>query len=236
MRKQPLVLYPFVLGFLHTLAFVVPYSLLAVAFSWSGFAKASFDRWGFLHDNLSKITGLGPGLAVLIVVAVVAVVLTAAIRAPYFYAIIGQGYPIAPRRWTEILNLSLFYALSYAISLSPLFFSAESFAGQALTWVVLLVLLAFVFADYIIVFEGRNPLSAIRRSWQIFTRGWAITLALFIVQVLLFDLINLLYSRYYAGTNSIFFLLPLSQLLLEAVLTLIFDAMLIFLYSYLRRS
>ena len=92
-HKQWLLFYPLALGVISTIAFVAVYASSGRPLTWTTFFQANFERWQFVQRQLrtgfdftaGAGCGRGGGLGPLL--------LTAMIRAPYFRAIAGPGYP-----------------------------------------------------------------------------------------------------------------------------------------------
>jgi len=236
-HKQFLVLYPVTLGILNTLAFLAFYSVAGGTLGWDAFARTNANRWEYIHDQLGRLPSEIGLLLVALVLASVVCLLSAAVRAPYFRAIAGPGYPLAPQSVSEVARLGGFYAISYAIFyVAPYSFAAESTLGQALGFLLLFVALVFIYADYAVVFEQLDPIGAIRRSFTLLTRSWPVTVAVYLAAYLIWALMATVYDRYYQSAEAIFPLLPLSQLLLDALITMVLDVLLILLYGHLRRT
>lgn len=159
------------------------------------------------------------------------------VRAPFFRAIVGSAYPLAPRRWEEAANLLLFYVFANLIGwVVPLVLPVDSVLGQIVVMLSLVISLLIVFADYVIVFEDLGFLQALRRSVRLLARRWLSVLLIFIILQLLYTGVYLLYSLYYQDTGRVFILLPMSQILVESVIVLVADLVLIYLYEDIRRN
>lgn len=231
-RKQFLALYPFALGLFNTLAFLAVYSTLEPSISLSAFFRANFTRWTYIQEHSLQILAPGRTLAVAVVAALAVCVLAAAVRAPFFRAVTGTHYPLAPQSAGELLRLALLYMATYAIfTVLPYGLSAEGIAFAILSWILVPLSALIMFADYVLVFEGLTPWRAIARSIALLRKAWRPALATLLLALLLWYLVSLLYDRYYSGSGQIFLLFPLSQLLVEAMVTTVIDVLLISTYD-----
>ncbi|MBC7294004.1 MAG: hypothetical protein H5T84_07900, partial [Thermoleophilia bacterium] len=197
----------------------------------------NFTRWQYVQDHFLHGLTLTPALGVAVFVGLAVCVFAAMLRAPFFRAVAGLGYPVAPRNWEEIGRLSLFYLFNYLVLwLLPLAVPAgnpfELFVAMAAQVVGILV----IFADYVIVFEGLAFLPALRRSVHLVGRRWVAVVLLYVAIQLVFLAVARLYGLYFGGTEKIFVLLPVSQILVESLITLFVDLVLIFLYEQIRRE
>jgi hypothetical protein len=236
-RKQFLFLYPFVLGLLESLAFLPIYSVSGGTMGWSSFAAANAAPWTWIQEHSDRLLDSPLAIAVTVVVGVGICVLSAALRAPLFRAIAGPGYPRAPRSVAEWLRLSLFYILFYGLLyLVPFSFAAESPLFQVALFAATVVAILLVYADYAVVFEDLLPLPAARRSLGLLRRSWPIAVAFFLLAQFLWTGLALIYERYYEAGNPIFPLLPVSQILLGALIVTVFDVLFIILYGALVRE
>jgi hypothetical protein len=236
-RKQLLFVYPFVLGLLEALAFLAVYSAAGGHLGWSAFASANATPWSWLQDSHAKILSSPLTIAVALLAGVAVCILAAAIRAPFFYAIAGTGYPLSPRSPAELGRLSLFYLIfNGLLYVVPFSFPPDSIGFQIALFVVLAAGALLVFADYAVVFEELMPLQAMARSVGLVRKSWPITLGIFVIAQLVWTGLAMVYSRYYQDGNQIFVLLPISEILLSALLTTVFDILFISLYAALRRD
>lgn len=236
-RKQLLFLYPFVLGLLESAAFLALYSTAGGSMTWSSFAAANAAPWKWIQENSALVLGSPASIAIAAAVGLGICVLAAALRAPLFRAIAGPGYPLAPRSSTEFVRLSLFYMLFYGILyLVPFSFDPESALFQLVLFLAVGVAVLLVFADYAVVFEGLLPLPAARRSIGLLRRSWPIAVAFYLVFQFLWSGLAVVYDRYYEAGNPIFPLLPVSEILLGALIVTIFDVLFISLYGLLMRE
>ena len=234
-RKQLLALYPFALGLFNTLAFLAVYSSLEPSLGLSAFFRANFNRWTYIQEHSLQILTPGVPLAVAAVAAVAVCVLAAAVRAPFFRAVTGTHYPLAPRSLGELLRLMLFYMATYAVfTVLPYSLSPQGIAFAILSWVLIPLSALVMFGDYVLVFEGLTPWRAVARSVALLRKAWRPALATLLLALLLWYLVSLLFDRYYAGTGQIFLLFPLSQLLVEAMVTTVIDVLLISTYDQYR--
>ena len=236
-RKQWLIFYPLALAIIDALAFLAVYSAEGDSLRWSAFFRANFDRWQYVSDHFFSPFAVTPTLGIAIAAGFAVCLFAAMIQPPFFRAIAGSGYPLAPRRWAEAGNLLLFYAAVELIRwVLPFVTPGNSAAALSIAIVTLVVLIVVVFADYAIVFEELPLLPAVRRSARLVGRRWPTVLLLVIVFDLVTYGVHALYGLYYLGTGDVFILLPLSQVLVESAITLVFSLVLIFLYEDLRRS
>lgn len=235
-RKQFLFLYPLFLGMANLLAFLAVYSSLEGTLSFTAFAKADYSRWQYLQEHLPQLRGSWEALTAAGAAVVVICLLTAAVRAPYYRAIAGNRYPLAPDSLGEFVRLASFYALTYLIFYLPLFsVTAESTQGQILGSALLVVAVLLVFADYALVFERLGPIQAMRRSVQLLRHGWHIAIIIYLVVYLLWAAMFAAFGYVYDNATSVFPLFLLSQLIIEALALVVVDVVLIFTFDYLRR-
>ncbi len=235
-RKQWLFLYPVALAVIDTLAFLAVYAAADGPWSWSEFFTANFERAVYVRDQF--LTGLEftSVLGVAAFAGIASCLFTALILAPLYHAMAGPGYPLAPRRWAEAANLFLFYLLSgLVLWVAPLSGPLETNWSVVIQGARLAILLLIVFADYVIVFEGVSVMAAIRRSIKLLRHGWIEVLIVFIVYDLIAAGLYYLYRHFYHGEGGISILLPVAQILLDAIVFLVFNLVLIFLYEDLRR-
>ena len=234
-RKQFLAFYPFVLGIINVLAFLAVYSSVEPALSLDAFVRANFARWSFIQEHSDALLTPGLPLAVTLTAAVGVCILTAAIRAPYFRAVTGTGYPLAPRSFMELLRLAAFYAVTYILFfVLPYSLPAGSAAFNAAGIAVIPASLLFIFGDYAVVFDDLGPWGAVKRSLALLRRAWLPAIAFYLLALVLWSLLAELYGRYYDGGAQLFVLLPLSQLLVEAIITTLLDVFLIMTYERYR--
>jgi len=235
-RKQWLIVYPFALAVIDTLAFLAVYAAAGGAIRWSAFFDADFERWQYVRDHFVEGFALEPALAVAAVAGLAVCVFTAMIRAPFFKAVAGSSYPLAPRHWREAANLFLFYLLwNLVVWALPMVGPIDGLLAQViavLTWVIGILV---VFTDYVIVYEDLGVWSGVRRSLRLLRHSWPMVIIIFVVVQLVYYGVYSLYGLYYRGTSDVFLLLPVSQMLVEAFITLVADLLLIFLYEDVRR-
>jgi hypothetical protein len=236
-RKQWLILYPLALGIVNTIAFFAIYAAGGNALTWNGFFVANFYRWSYIRDHFVSTLSWSPALLVAVVAGLAVCVLAAMLRAPFFRAIAGMGYPRAPRARDEALRLASFYLLSNLLLwLLPQVLPRNAILVQAVNFILFVVVVLIVFVDYVIVFEELPFIPALRRSVQLVRRRWVfVTLVVLVVQ-LIYSGLNRLYDFYYSTAEGAFILLPVSQLLVGAFLVLVFDLIFIFVYQQLRRG
>lgn len=236
-RKQWLILYPLALTIINTLAFLAVYAADGYTLRWSAFSKANFDRGLYVHEQFFAPFSFDPALAVAVFAGFAVCLFAAMIRAAFFRAVAGITYPLAPRRWEEAANLLLFYLFLYLVTwVVPLTAPIESFVGQVVPMLALVVAILVVFADYVIVYEDLAFLQALRRSVHLLARRWLPVLLIFVILQLVYWGFYELYNLYYQGAGDVFILLPVSQILVDSVIVLFADLLLIFLYEDIRRS
>ena len=234
-RKQLLFLYPLTVGLLNVLAFLAVYSSLGGTLSWNAFAVANFNRWGYIQEHFERLLTPGLAMGVALGVGVLLCLSLAMVRAPFFRAVAGVGYPLAARSWTTVARLWLFYLLSYALLfVVPVSFAAGSTANTIASYAVIPVGVLLIFADYAVVFENLWPVAAAKRSLHLLRRSWLLVILVYAVSLIVWFVVASLYGNYFAADRQIFFLLPLSQLLVEALFTTVIDVVLIFAYDSLR--
>lgn len=236
-RKQWLILYPLTLAIINTLAFLAVYAADGGAIRWSAFFRTDFVRSEYVHDNFFSPFSFTPTLAIAVFAGFAVCLFAAMIRAPFFRAVAGAHYPLAPRRWEEAGNLLLFYLFFYLVTwVVPLTAPVEGIVGQVVPMLALAVAILVVFTDYVIVYESMAVLPALRRSVRLLSRRWLAVLLLVVVIQLIYWGIYALYDLYYEGTGEVFILLPVSRILVDSVIVLLTDLLLIFLYEDIRRS
>ena len=234
-RKQLLFLYPLVVGILNVLAFLALYSSLGSTLSWNAFAIANFNRWGYIQEHFQQLLTPGLAMGVALGVGVLLCLALALVRAPFFRAVAGVGYPLAARSWATVARLWLFYLLIYALLfVIPVSFAAGSTANTIASFAVIPVGVLIIFADYAVVFENLWPAAAVKRSLHLLRRSWLLVFLVYAVSLLVWSVVAGLYGNYYTEGRQIFFLLPPSQLLVEALITTVIDVVLIFAYDSLR--
>jgi hypothetical protein len=216
----------------NLLAFFAVYTADGGHLAWGEFLTANFNRPLWIHDAF--ITGFSsrPALFFAILAGLVLCLLSAVVRAPYFRAIAGPGYPLAPRSWAETAQLTLYYLFSNVLlGVLPLAAPANNALALVILAASLVVNVLIAFADYAIVFERLSFVAGVRRSVRLVSQN-ALPLV-FVVAAYWFVTIVLhqLYGLYYNGTSRVFFLLPVSQILIEGFLVLMVDLVLIFLYQ-----
>lgn len=236
-RKQWLVFYPLALGAVNVLAFLAVYAVTGNTLRWSPFFIANHQRWQFVQDRLIDPFTLTFDLAVAALVGVCICVLAAMIRAPFFRAVAGPGYPLAPRVWREAGWLTLFYLFSNLVIWAlPFVGSGNRVAGQIVGFVVLVVAILIIFADYIIVFEGATFPAALRRSVRLFAQRWVAVVVVFILLQLVYLGLSEAYRSYYESATSVSIVLPIIQIVVDAFIMLLVDLILIFLYQKARQG
>ncbi|MBN1322307.1 MAG: hypothetical protein JXA87_15860 [Thermoleophilia bacterium] len=236
-RKQWLFLYPLALAVIDILAFFAVYAATGGHLSWTDFFTADFDRWGYVDDQFFTGFAFTTQLAVATVAGLVACGLAAMIRAPFFRAIAGSRYPVAPRGWKEAGSLFAVYLFTALIfRLLPLPVPDEGSLAQLALVVHLVIGILIVFADYLVVYEGLGFFSALRRSMQLCAHRWVTVVLVFAGIQLVWYGFDSLYRVFYEQSTRIFILLPVSRVLVESFIVLFVDLILIFLYEEIRRQ
>ncbi|MBU2601866.1 MAG: hypothetical protein KKA32_06820 [Actinobacteria bacterium] len=224
------------MGIANLLAFLAVYSSLEDTLSFTAFAKADYSRWQYVQEHLAQLRGSWEAMTAAAAAVVIICLLTAAVRAPYYRAIAGNRYPLAPDSLGEFVRLAGFIAITYLIFYLPLFsVTAESTQGQILGFALLVVAVLLVFADYALVFERLGPIRAMRRSVQLLRHGWHIAIIIYLAVYLLWAAMFAAFGYFYDNATSVFPLFLLSQLIIEALATVVVDVVLIFTFDYLRR-
>jgi hypothetical protein len=237
LQKRWLFLYPLVLAISNTLAFFLVYAAQGEQLTWSAFFEASFDRAQFLHDHFVTGFSLSSRLWVPVATGVGLCLIWALVQAPFFRAIVGNRYPIAPRGWLEVPRLFVFYVIwSLAAFLLPLAVPAQTLLAQIISVALLMIVILVVFSDYVIVFEDAGPIHAVLRSFRLVRLRILPVVILVLAVQLLYGLIAWLYGFYYESGRGVFFLLPVSQLLVDVLVSLFAETLLVFLYEDLRRQ
>jgi hypothetical protein len=236
-RKQWLILYPLALAIINTLAFLAVYAADGETLRWSAFFGANFDRWQYVRDHFFVSFSLTPTLAVAVFAGLAVCIFAAMIRAPFFRAITGHTYPLAPRTWKEAGNLLLFYLFAELVTwVVPLAAPTEGVVAQLVLMLALVVSVLMIFADYVIVYEDSAFIPALRRGVRLLAHRWVTVLLIFVILQLLYFGLYKVYGLYYQGTGEVFILLPISQILVESFIVLLADLILIFLYEDIRRT
>ncbi len=236
-HKQWLILYPLALGIINLLAFLAVYAAAGERISWSPFFKAGFDRWQFVYDRLLADFSLDSTLAVALAVGLGLCVLTAMIRAPFFRAIAGPGYPVAPRHGSEAAWLTSIYLFTNLVLwVLPFAGAGHVIMGQFIAFVTLVVAILLAFADYVVVFEQVGFVKALRRSVLLVGQRWAAVVVVFIVLQLVYFGLHELYRYFYDTADGVLIALPIIQIILDAFVVLLFDLVLIFLYEHIRHG
>jgi hypothetical protein len=235
-RKQWLILYPLALSVVGTLAFLAVYAADGKSLGWSAFFNTDFNRWEYIREHFLTDFSLTPEFAVAVFAGIVFCAIAAMIRAPFFRAIAGYRYPLAPRGWAEAARLFVFYLLLYLVTLIlPLAAPIKGNWATLVFTLVQIIALLVVFSDYVIVFEDVGPIRGLRRSFRLVGLRFLAVLLIFIVLSLLWIGVESLYGLYYHDGARVFPLLPISRMLVESLLLLIGDLVFIFLYEDVRR-
>src|SRR3990172_5226789 len=196
-RKQWLILYPLALGIISSMAFFAVYAAEGNSLTWNDFFIANFYRWTYVRDHLVSEISWSPALAAAVFAGLAICGLMAMIRAPYFRAIAGMGYPRGPRNLAEAGRLTLFYLMSnLVLVVLPLALPNIGPLTQIAALVIYVVLIVIIFTDYIIVFEQLPFLRALRRSVRLVGRRWiSVVLVVLVWQLIMYGL-SRLYDSY----------------------------------------
>lgn len=236
-RKQWLILYPLALAVINTLAFLAVYAASEGLLGWSAFFEANFEREIYLREHFVDGFAFTPAFGVAVFAGIAACGFMALIRAPFFHAIAGPNYPMAPRKWDEAGRLFLFYLLYFLVLWAAPLALPDGSAWQQVAYALVLVVgILLAFADYVIVFEELGVVPAVRRSVRLLRHAWAPVLGVFIVIYFVSAGLFALYRHYYEGQNTVFVVLPIAQILLNSFIALLVDLVLIFLYENIRRE
>jgi len=219
------------------LAFFAVYAYQGEKLAWSTFFSARFDRGLYLRNHFILGFSFTPQLGVAVAAGVGFCLICAFVQAPFFRAIAGSRYPVAPRSLREVLRLFLYYLLFYLVAeIGALAIPPTRGLDELVELVLLAVLVVLAFADYVIVFEDVGVIRGIRRSLRL-VRVRPALVSLVVVGLSLLDtVIAWLYSLDYHSDKAIFFLLPVSQILVETLIALFANILLVFLYEDLRRQ
>ncbi|MGI5939378.1 MAG: hypothetical protein ACOX8V_01605 [Thermoleophilia bacterium] len=202
---------------------------------WDPFFVANLDRWQFVQDCFLTDFKLTPAFGLVLGVGILVCLLTAMLRGPYFRAIAGPGYPLAPRNSREAARLSLFYVFSHLVLwVLPFAGASGAVLEQIIAFVVLVVAILIIFADYVIVFEDVGMFTALKRSFHLVIRRWIAVLLIFIILQLVYLGLHELYRLYYQNRSDVLVALPVVQIILDAFIALVADLVLVSLYRQLR--
>ncbi|MCX8033503.1 MAG: hypothetical protein N3B14_09035 [Thermoleophilia bacterium] len=219
------------------MAFAATYASTGAPLAWSKFLAADFDRWTFIHDHLLVDFAISPALGASLAAGLISCALAAMIRAPFMRAVAGPHYPLAPRSWGEVYNLAGLYVLSsLLVKVFPVAAFGHGVLEQFASIVALIAAVLLIFTDYVIIYEQLPLHQALKRGVRLVGRRWAAVLLIFVIIQFVWFGFYALYSLYYEGTQRIFFLLPISKILFEAVLILFIDLVLIYFYEGVRSA
>ena len=236
-RRQWLFLYPLALSIAATLIFFAIYAAQGEELSWSAFFTANFDHWQYLRGHFLSDFSFTSALWVPIAAGLAFCLLSALIQAPFYRAIAGHRYPLAPHGWREAARLFLFYSFLYLLTwVAPLAAPTEGLLASLLYLALLVVGILVIFTDIVIVFEDVGPIAGVRRSVQLVGHRVVGVLAVVIVLDLVLFGLNRLYGLFYTDGSAVFPLLPISQILVEALVCLLANIVLVFLYEEIRRQ
>lgn len=236
-RKQWLISYPLALGVINTIAFVAVYASTGRTLRWDPFFAANLDRWQFVQDGFFTDFKLTPAFGLVLGVGLLVCLLTAMLRGPYFRAIAGPGYPLTPRNGREAAQLSLFYVFSHLVLwVLPFAGTGGAVVEQIIAFVVLVVAILIIFADYVIVFEDADMFTALNRSFHLVIQCWIAVVFIFIILQLVYLGLHELYRLYYQNRSDVLVALPVIQIILDAFIVLVVDLVLVSLYQQLRMN
>jgi hypothetical protein len=205
--------------------------------SWGAFFRADLKRPQYLHDQFIVHFSLTSRLWVPVTAGIGYCIICALVLPPFLRAISGTRYPLSPRSWREVSRLLLFYLVLYLLVwVAPLAAPGVEALALLVYIVPLVIVIALVFADYAIVFEDIGPIRGVRRSLRLVSRGLGPVILILVGFQLMLMVIEWLYELYYRDGGEVFFLLPVSQILVETVVTLFANILLVFLYEDLGRA
>jgi hypothetical protein len=243
-RKQWLFLYPLTLSIVSLLAFFAIYSAEGERLSWSVFFSQYHERWQYVYDLFLADSAFTSRLWVPVAAGLGFCIISALVQAPFFRAIVGHRYPLAPTDWREALRLFVFYLalnlvttlLGAAVSLVPSGIPTSDLVALVITVVFIAIWILVAFADYVIVFESVGLVHGVRRSLRLVRNRLGTVIVIIVVLQAVFTLIHWLYGLYYQPGRHVFYLLPVSQVLVETLVHLFATILLLFLYEDLRRQ
>jgi hypothetical protein len=224
-----------VLSLVNTLAFFSVYAAQGEELAWSAFFRASYYRAEYLRDQFIVDFAFTSRLLVPLSVGVGLCLVWALVQAPFFRAIAGNRYPLAPRGWAEVGRLFLFYFFwSLVVFVAPLAAPEQALLAQMIYLLLLVLAIFVVFTDYVIVFEGVGPLRGVQRSLKLARLRIVPVIVLVIAIQLVYGVVAWLYGLYYESVHTGFTLLPISQVLVDTIIALFAQTLLVFLYEHLR--
>jgi hypothetical protein len=235
-RKQWLILYPFALSVASTLCFFALYATGDGPLTISAFFDVDFDRWLYVRDRFITGFSWNQGLLVPILAGVAFCGFAAYIQGAFLRAVVSPRYPLAPRRWLDVVRLFIFYLLLYAVTwVAPLPGPGDGVGALLVLTLLQVVWLMVTFADFVIVYESEGVMTGLRRSLRLVGLRLGTVIAIYLVLNLVVIGIMRLYALYFNGAARIFILLPLSRMLVESFVLLFANLVLVFLYEDLRR-
>jgi nicotinamide riboside transporter PnuC len=92
------------------------------------------------------------------------------------------------------------------------------------------------YSSHVIVFEDVGPLRGVRRSLKLVSRRVMPVMFVVIMLSLLYGLVAWLFGFYYDKATDVFVLLPVSELLVDALVSLFAQILLVFMFEDLRRQ
>jgi hypothetical protein len=236
-RKQWLFLYPLTLSIVSVLAFFAVYAAQGGKLGWTAFFTTEFDQTQYLREQFVTGLSLTSRLWVPVAALVAYCLICALVQAPFYRAIVGHRYPLKPRSWREASRLFLFYLLLNLVTRIPsLAAPTADLVSLVVSVVLLAIVIAVVFADYVIVFEDVGPIRGVRRSLRLVKHRLGLVLVITLVLQLVLEGVSLLYGLYYRDGGEVFYLLPVSQILVETLVYLFANILLVFLYEEIRRQ
>jgi hypothetical protein len=236
-QRRWLFFYPLAASIVSVLSFFAVYVAQNGSLSWSSFFVSYHDRVQFLHDQFIADFSLTSQLWTPIAAGIGFCLISSLIQAPFFRAVVGHRYPLAPRTWREVTRLFGFYlVLSLFTQVAPLAVLGTDVLGLVATIVIVAIGISVVFADYVIIFEDIGPIGAVRRSLRLVRLRAPAVIAVIAVVWVLYWLIMWGYGLYYKPGKEVFFLLPVSQILVETLVSLFATTVLVFMYEDLRKQ
>lgn len=225
------------MSIVSVLTFFAIYAAQGGTLGWSSFFVSYHERAQYLHDEFITDFTFGSELWVPIAAGIGFCLINSLIQAPFFRAIVGHRYPLAPQTWRETTRLFAFYfVLSLITHVAPLAVLATDVLGLVVTIVIVAIGVTVVFADYVIVFEDVGLIAAVRRSLRLVQLRVGSVIAVIVAVWAVYWLIMWGYGSYYKPGEKVFFLLPVSQVLVEALVSLFATILLVFLYEDLRKQ
>lgn len=235
-HRQFLFLYPFVIGIFEALAFLAIFAAFEPRLSWDRYAREQFDLAGYIKAMVADTDQLLVPTIAIVGAGAAFCLVNAAVRPAYFRAAAGAPYGVAPRSWREVGRLFVFYALTFPILDLAWVFLPDSSVTLVAVIAILILQMLIIFTEYAIVLEGLAVVPALRRSIRLVERAWPAVVAGTIAYYLVASGIAMIYADFYENADRIFVGLPLSQILVFSLVTVVVDVYFIALYGHLARS